>query len=130
MVKPGRTGLARILWACGYSWLGLRSAWTCEAAFRQELLVALVLIPLGIWLGDDGVQRALLAGSVVLVLVVELLNSAIESVVDRFGADWHELCGRAKDMGSAAVMLSLLLVVLTWALILWDRLPELFQAVQ
>lgn len=84
------------------------------------------LVPLGIWLGETGVQRALLAGSVVLVLVVELLNSAIEAVVDRFGEELHELCGRAKDMGSAAVLISLLFVGLTWVLVLWDRLPGWF----
>ncbi len=127
MVKPGRTGLSRICWAWSYSWLGLKAAWACEAAFRQEVLLAAVLIPLGIWLGDNGVERALLSGSVCAVLIVELLNSAIESLVDRFGDEWHALCGRAKDMGSAAVLISLITVALVWALVLWDRLPGLLQ---
>lgn len=122
MAKPGRTGLARLHRACGYSWLGLKSAWRCEAAFRQEVVIAAVLVPLAIWLGRSGVERALLVGSVVLVLVVELLNSSIEAVIDRFGAEWHELCGRAKDIASAAVLVSLVLAVLTWALVLWPRL--------
>lgn len=130
MPKPGRTGLNRIWWACSYSWLGLKAAWRREAAFRQELLLAAVLIPLGIWLGANGTERALLSGSVALVLIVELLNSAVESVVDRFGEEWHELCGCAKDMGSAAVLISLLTVALVWVLILWDRFPGLVQAFQ
>lgn len=130
MGKPGRKGLARLGYACGYSWLGLKSAWRCEAAFRQELVLALVLVPLAIWLGQDGIERALLAGSIVLVLVVELLNSAVEAVADRFGAEQHELCGRAKDMGSAAVLISLLLAALIWILVLAPRLPELIRAFQ
>lgn len=119
MAKPGRTGLARIVAATGYSLKGLRAALRHEAAFRQELVLALVLLPLALWLGQDGVQRALLAAPVLLVLVVELINSAIEAVVDRLGDEWHELAGRAKDLGSAAVFVSLLLLVLVWGLVLW-----------
>lgn len=121
MAKPGRTGLARIVAATGYSLKGLRAALRHEAAFRQELVLALVLLPLALWLGQDGVQRALLAAPVLLVLVVELINSAIEAVVDRLGDEWHELAGRAKDLGSAAVFVSLLLLVLVWGLVLWPR---------
>ncbi len=121
MAKPGRTGLARIVAATGYSLKGLRAALRHEAAFRQELVLALVLLPLALWLGEDGVQRALLAAPVLLVLVVELINSAIEAVVDRLGDEWHELAGRAKDLGSAAVFVSLLLLVLVWGLVLWPR---------
>jgi len=111
-------GLARAWRALGYSLAGLRAAWRHESAFRQELLVALIVIPLGLWLGQGGVEKALLAGSWVLVLIVELLNSAIEAVVDRIGAERHELAGRAKDLGSAAVLLTILLAILIWGLIL------------
>jgi len=120
-VKPGATGIVRILRACGYSWRGLAAAWRHEAAFRQEAVLAAVLVPLGAWLGADGVERALLAGSVLLVLVVELLNSAVEAVVDRIGSEPHELSGRAKDLGSAAVFVALAGVVLVWGLILVPR---------
>ena len=111
-------GLARAWRALGYSLAGLRAAWRHESAFRQELLVALIVIPLGLWLEQDGVEKALLAGSWVLVLIVELLNSAIEAVVDRIGAEHHKLAGRAKDQGSAAVLFTILLAILTWGLVL------------
>ena len=110
-----------VIRATRYSLAGWRAAYKKESAFRQELTLALVLVPLGLWLGRSGVERALLIGSMVMVLVVELLNSAIEATVDRGGKDWDELAGRAKDMGSAAVMTSLLLVGVIWALILYDR---------
>ncbi|MDQ7015963.1 MAG: diacylglycerol kinase [Gammaproteobacteria bacterium] len=118
MAKTGNTGLKRILNAGRYSWLGLQAAYRGEAAFRQELWLVLVLAPLALWLGEGGVEKALLLGSLLIVLIVELLNSAIEAVVDRFGDEWHELSGMAKDMGSAAVLLALLLVLLTWGLVL------------
>ena len=118
MGKPGNTGIRRLFRATGYSWAGLRAACQNEAAFRQELALCLLLVPLGLWLGEDGVERALLVGSLLLVLVVELLNSAIEAVVDRIGAEPHELSGRAKDIGSAAVFVALLNVVVIWVLIL------------
>lgn len=118
MGKPGNTGLRRIIKATGYSWAGLRAAFKHEAAFRQELGLCLVLIPLGAWLGQTGVERALLIGSLLLVLIVELLNSALEAVVDRFGGDQHELSGRAKDIGSAAVFIALLAVIVAWGLVL------------
>ena len=114
-------GLTRIFRAFGYSLQGLGAAVRHEAAFRQELALAVLLLPLGLWLGAGGVERALLAGSWVLVLIVELLNSAIEATVDRFGPEHHDLSGRAKDIGSAAVMLSIGLAILIWALILLPR---------
>jgi diacylglycerol kinase (ATP) len=107
----------RILKAAGYSFAGLRAALS-EASFRQELILALILIPLGLYLGGTGVERALLVGSVLLVLVVELLNSAIEAVVDRVSLENHALSKRAKDIGSAAVALALVNVVAVWLLIL------------
>ncbi len=118
MSKPGNTGIKRIIRAGGYSWSGLCAAFRHEAAFRQELALCLLLIPLGLWLGETGVERALLVGSLLLVLMVELLNSAVEAVVDRIGAEPHELSGRAKDLGSAAVFVALLNVVVIWALVL------------
>ena len=118
MAKPGNTGITRIIKAAGYSSAGLKAAFTHEAAFRQELLLCLFLFPLGLWLGQTGVERALLTGSLFLVLIVELLNSAIEAIVDRFGHEHHELSGRAKDIGSAAVFIALANVVLIWGLVL------------
>ncbi len=110
--KP-RTGLSRLWHASGYSLQGLRAGWG-EAAFRQETLAALVLLPLAFWLGRSWVEVALLAGSVLIVMIVELLNSGIETVVDRIGPEWHQLSKRAKDLGSAAVLLSLLLAAGIW----------------
>ena len=114
-------GLGRILRAFGYSMQGLGAALRHEAAFRQELMLAVVLLPLGLWLGESGVERALLTGSWVLVMIVELFNSAIEAVVDRFGPENHELSGRAKDLGSAAVLLAICLAIMIWVLILLPR---------
>lgn len=110
--------IGRVVRATGYSISGLRAALRKEAAFRQEFALFLILAPLAIWLGDNGIERALLLGSLFIVLIVELLNSAIEATVDRVSRKRHKLSGRAKDMGSAAVYLSLLLVVLTWLLVL------------
>ncbi|VAX00855.1 Diacylglycerol kinase [hydrothermal vent metagenome] len=118
MSKPGNTGLKRVIKAAGYSWAGLKAAFKHEAAFRQELALCLVLIPTGLWLGQSGIERALLIGSLLLVLIIELLNSAIEAVVDRFGGEQHELSGRAKDIGSAAVFIALLNTVVVWVLLL------------
>jgi diacylglycerol kinase (ATP) len=115
------TDVGRIARAGSYSVSGLRAAARKEAAFRQELILFVILAPLAFWLGRSGVERALLLGALVLVLVVELLNSAVEVTVDRISKKHHKLSGRAKDMGSAAVSLSLLLVVVVWGLILWDR---------
>jgi diacylglycerol kinase (ATP) len=116
----GKTGLRRVLNAAGYSWAGLRAAFRHEDAFRQELLLALLLIPLAVYLGDSGIERALMIGSVLLTLVVELLNSALEAAVDRISLEHHHLIKRAKDMGSAAVLIALLNVVAVWSLILLD----------
>lgn len=117
--KPGRAGIARVLAATGYSWAGLCQAWKHEAAFRQELVLALLLLPAAFWLGGDVVGIALLLGSCFIVLIVELLNSAIEAVVDLASPALHTLAGRAKDMGSAAVFIALAQVVLVWGLYLW-----------
>ena len=111
----------RIVRATGYSLAGLRTALRREAAFRQEVILFVVLAPLGSWLGRNGIERTLLVGSLVIVLIVELLNSALEAAVDRISKKEHKLSGRAKDMGSAAVYLSLALVILTWAFVLADR---------
>ena len=121
MGKPGNTGLRRIVNATTFSMAGLRAAWRHEASFRQELLLAVVLVPTGLWLGQTAVERALLIGSCLLVLIVELLNSAIEAVVDRIGLEPHPLAGQAKDLGSAAVLLSLVLVLVIWTSIGWAR---------
>ena len=114
-------GMTRLIKACGYSWAGLRAAWRHEAAFRQEVLLLIVLGPAALWLGQTAMERLLLLGSGLLLLVVELLNSAVEAVTDRVGIEPHELSARAKDLGSAAVMLSLLLVAVVWATLLWQR---------
>jgi diacylglycerol kinase (ATP) len=126
MGKPGNTGLRRIINATFFSVAGLRAAWRHESAFRQEVALCLVLIPTGVWLGQTAVERSLLIGSCLLVLIVELLNSGIEAVVDRVGAEHHQLSGQAKDLGSAAVLLSLLLVLLIWSLIAWERFGPIF----
>jgi diacylglycerol kinase (ATP) len=115
----GRTGFARIIRATGYSFEGLRAAYSGESAFRQETWLALVMIPAALWLGQSWVEVALLAGSVLLVMIVELLNSGIEAITDRVSLENHELAKRAKDMGSAAVMLSLLNVPAVWLLVLF-----------
>ena len=121
MGKPGNTGIRRIVNAAVFSFAGLKTAWEGEAAFRQECLLCVVLIPAGVWLGQNAVERALLIGSCLLVLVVELLNTAVEFVVDRVGTDHHRLSGQAKDLGSAAVFMSLLLLLVVWGLIGWSR---------
>jgi diacylglycerol kinase (ATP) len=115
------TGMSRMLAAFGSSARGLAGAFREEQAFRQELLFTCVVLPLGLWLGHDGVQRALLTAPVLLVLIVELLNSAIEATVDRIGLERHALAGLAKDAGSAAVLLSFVLLGLVWLLVLAGR---------
>lgn len=116
-----RTGLDRMWHALGYSVAGLRAGWR-ETAFRQEAIAALVLVPLAFWLGQTWVETAVLAGAVVMVMVVELLNTGVESAIDRIGPEWHDLSKRAKDMGSAAVLLSLMVCVGIWLAALWNRL--------
>jgi len=118
----GKTGVQRLINAARYSLEGLAAAARHEDAFRQELLLAAVLVPLGLWLGHDGVERALLVGSMLMVLVVELLNSAVEATVDRVSLEDHLLAKRAKDLGSAAVMMSLVTVGAVWLLVLLPRL--------
>lgn len=120
-MKPGKTGIARILDATGYSMAGIRAAWKNEAAFRQEAAGGLVLLVLSFFIAADPIQWLLLVMPLILVLIVELLNSALESVVDRIGPEKHELSGRAKDMGSAAVFFSLSLVFLVWAVTIWNN---------
>ncbi len=114
----GKTGLRRILNAAGYSWAGLTAAFRHEDAFRQEVFLAVLLIPLALVLGATGVQRALMIGSVLVVLIVELLNSALEAAVDRNSLEQHLLIKRAKDMGSAAVMIALVNAAAVWVLVL------------
>ncbi|EMP2576771.1 diacylglycerol kinase [Serratia marcescens] len=115
------TGLTRIIKAAGYSYKGLSAAWQYEAAFRQELVVTLLAIILAVWLDVGAIARILLIGSVALVMIVEILNSAIEAVVDRIGSEHHELSGRAKDMGSAAVSLAIALALFVWGTVLWQH---------
>lgn len=122
MGKTGVTGFKRVWNALFFSLRGITAAWRHESAFRQELTIAILLVPCALWLGRDAVEYALLLGSLLIVLVTELLNSAIEAVVDRVGTDRHELSGQAKDMGSAAVFFSLMLVLLVWGLIGWQRI--------
>lgn len=114
-------GLTRIIKAAGYSYKGLTAAWQNEAAFRQELLLTVAAIILAIWLDVETIARILLIGSVLLIMIVELLNSAIEAIVDRVGTEYHELSGRAKDMGSAAVLLTMLLALFVWGAVLWQH---------
>ncbi|MEQ4454124.1 MULTISPECIES: diacylglycerol kinase [Kosakonia] len=115
------TGFTRIIKAAGYSWKGVRAAWINEAAFRQESVAVILAIIIACWLDIDTMTRVMLIGSVTLVMIVEILNSAIEAVVDRIGAEFHELSGRAKDMGSAAVLMSILLAMFTWIALLWSH---------
>ena len=111
------TGLTRIIKAAGYSWKGLRAAWINEAAFRQEGVAVLLAVVIACWLDVDAITRVLLISSVMLVMIVEILNSAIEAVVDRIGSEYHELSGRAKDMGSAAVLIAIIVAF-------WITLPD------
>lgn len=118
--QKARSGLNRIWHAGGYSIAGLRAGWN-ETAFRQEALAAVALLPLAFWIGRNWVEVALLAGAVVLVMIVELLNTAIEAAIDRVGPEWHDLSKRAKDMGSAAVLLALLLCAGIWTGAVYQR---------
>lgn len=119
--QKGRSGFTRVWHATLISLNGLRAGWG-EPAFRQEAIAAVVLIPIAFWLGRHWVETALLAGSVVLVMIVELLNTAVEAAIDRIGPEWHDLSKRAKDMGSAAVLLALLLAGGIWAAAVWQRI--------
>ena len=117
VIKPRNTGITRVWKATIYSIQGLTAAWKHESAFRQELIIGIILLPISFWIAKSWVEVAVLMGVCFLVLIVELLNSAIEAVVDRVGHEHHDLAGQAKDMGSAAVMLSLIMAVGTWILI-------------
>ena len=119
MAGSGYRGFTRIVMATRHSWQGLRAAYRLEEAFRQEAWLCLLLLPLGLYLGDGGVEKALLIGSVLLLPLVEILNSAVEATVDRVGTEQHELAGRAKDMGSAAVAIAIALLAATWLLVLF-----------
>lgn len=119
MADSGLYGLARILKAITYSWKGLLAAWRHEAAFREEACAALVLTPVALYFGEGGLEKAMLITSVVLVLMAEMINSAIEACVDRYGSEHHELAGRAKDIASTAVAFALLLVPVVWILVLF-----------
>lgn len=118
--QKNRKGLNRVWHALGYSIAGLRAGWH-ETAFRQELVASVILVPAAFWLGSNWTETVLLAGTVILIMIVELLNTGIETAIDRIGPEWHDLSKRAKDMGSAAVLLSLLLCAGTWALALFHR---------
>jgi len=122
MTNHNQNGIKRIWNAALYSIAGIRTAWSNEAAFRQELFLCLILVPAAFWVGSTAVERTLLIGSCLMVLVIELLNSAIEATIDRIGEDHHTLSGRAKDMGSAAVFIGLLLAAIAWGLIGYERL--------
>ncbi|MBT0568775.1 diacylglycerol kinase [Curvibacter sp. CHRR-16] len=119
-LQKSRTGLLRVWYAFGYSLAGLRAGWK-ETAFRQEAMLAIVLVPSAFWLGRNWLEVAALAGSIVLLMVVELLNTAVETCIDRIGPEWHDLSKRAKDMGSAAVLLTSLLCAGIWLAALWQR---------
>jgi len=121
MGKPGATGLTRVKDSFFYSLAGLRAAFREEAAFRQECALALVMVPVAFWLGQTAAEISLLIASVLLVLIIELINSAMEAIVDRVGTGHHELSGRAKDIGSAAVFVSMLLTATVWILIAAER---------
>lgn len=118
-MKNEDTGISRLLSALGFSIKGLTRAARTEAAFRQEAILALILIPVAIIIGDNGLERAMLVASVLLVLIVELLNTGIEAVVDRVGDEYHELAGYAKDAGSAAVLIALVQLIIVWLLIIF-----------
>ncbi|TEW54693.1 diacylglycerol kinase [Psychromonas sp. RZ22] len=119
-MKPGKTGISRIIAATGFSMQGFKAAWTHEAAVRQEIIGTIILSIIAIALPVTHVELILLIGSLLLVVIVELLNSAVEATVDRIGSEFHELSGRAKDIGSAAVFVALMIVALVWGVILFD----------
>lgn len=124
MGKPGNTGIRRIIRATRFSAQGFASAWKHEAAFRQELALVVIMMPIAVWLGQSIVETALLIAVLLLVLIVELFNSAIEAAIDRHGDEHHELSGRAKDMGSAAVFVVLVIVGVVWGAVIWQRFGQ------
>ena len=127
MSKPGKTGFARVVDAFGYSMKGLAACWRYEAAFRQEVVLGIVLLPVAFWLARSHIELILLIITIFLVLMAELANSSVEAVVDRTGSEKHELSGRAKDIGSALVFVSLVLLGLVWGIVELNRfVPQLF----
>ncbi len=120
-MKPGLTGINRVIKATGHSFRGFRDAFRHEAAFRQELLLILALLPVSFWLAQTMVEWLLLITPLFVLIIVELLNSAVENTVDRIGTERHTLSGRAKDIASAAVMFSLIFVAVVWLSIAWNR---------
>lgn len=123
-MKPAVTGIRRLMNASRYSWQGLTAAWQSEAAIRQEIIALTILLPIAVLLPVSPIEKALLIFSALLVLVVELINSALEAVVDRIGAELHELSGKAKDVGSAAVLVALVMAGLVWLIILLPLLKR------
>jgi len=121
MKDKDNRGIRRIINAFRYSFAGYKAAWTNEEAFRQECIVAIFVIPLGLWLGTTWTQRALLIGIYFIIPLIELLNASIEAIVDRMGPERHHLSGRAKDLGSAAVLLSICMAIIVWVLIAYER---------
>ena len=121
LAGDNKRGVQRIINAFKYTFAGLKAAWIYEEAFRQEIILLIVVIPLGIWTGTSCTQRAILIGFYLIIPLMELLNSSIEAIVDRVGEERHALSGRAKDLGSAAVFLSICTAVITWGIIAWER---------
>lgn len=121
MGKPGKTGIARVIDAFGYSMKGFAASWKYEAAFRQEVTLGLLLIPVAFWLAQTHIELILLISSIFWVWMAELANSSVEAVVDRTGSERHELSGRAKDIGSALVFMSLVLLALVWGIVAFNR---------
>lgn len=119
MAPQGPKGITRLIKATQYSWQGFKAAYAYEEAFRQEIILAIITIPLGFYLGSSGLEKALLISVILLILIVELLNTGIEAITDRVGTDHHELSGRAKDIGSAAVLLSLINAAVVWVFVLF-----------
>lgn len=119
--KFKNSGVLRALRAAKYSWDGFLAAWRYESAFRQEIVLFVILLPLALWVGETGVERALLSGSMFLVLVIEMINSALEAAIDRHGEEIHPLSKQAKDMGSAAVFLAMCNVVMIWILVILEK---------
>ncbi len=126
MSKPGKTGVARIIDAFGYSMQGFRAVWRFEAAFRQEAILALVLLPAAFWLATSHIELILLLSSVFWVIMAELANSSVEAAVDRTGSEQHVLSGRAKDIGSALVFTSLVLLAIVWGIVAAQRFVGLY----
>ncbi len=122
MGQKGLTGIPRLIAAFGNSIAGIKVCWRQEEAFRQEIYVLMLAVPLGLWMGDSGVERSMLIGSILLIAIIETLNSAVEAVVDRIGDEYHELSGYAKDIASAGVLLSNFLALMVWGLIAYDKL--------